>query len=253
MGCLCFKSKKITKYHNLKKQINTYDQLINMLKENGLETFNLIIGLDCSKRISNVKYNLCKQILTTINIVFSKFNNEENILLYGFNSHEIFSFLKSDFGEELSSDIGTVIKTLDNFILNQKNMKNINNEKTCSLTHIINKAIDVIKRENTYYVLLLIGNNKLDQEVELLKTINEISNFPMIIIYVNLSQKAWENNKKNNNKYNNLKLLRYKKNVKNDNQYALNFAIKFFCEIPDHYKQIKVKEVDILNSQHNFS
>ncbi|XP_042375988.1 E3 ubiquitin-protein ligase RGLG3-like [Zingiber officinale] len=211
-----YKSHGMQQANFIPDNFNSLDQVISALRESGLESSNLILGIDFTKsnewtgKHSFNRRSLhaigdrptpYEQAISIIGRTLSPFDEDNLIPCYGFGDastrdHSVFSFYPDNhpccgFEEVLSRY--------------RKIVSHLNLSGPTSFAPIIHTSIDVVKRSNwQYHVLVIIADGQVtrnpdvppgklsSQEDATIKAIVDASYFPLSIIMVGVGDGPWD-------------------------------------------------------------
>ena len=241
-----------------------FPELSKAIKEAGLESSNIIIGVDFTASnewqgrnsfdrkslhtISKTKRNPYQKVITSIASTLNDFDKVNLIPAYGFG------------------DITTKDKNVFSFTPDESPCKGFMHVLSCyehvvkltklsgptSFVPIINKAIDITQRNGSYHILIIIADGQVEDEADGItgQAIIRASYFPLSIIVVGVGDGPWDNmltydEKLPSRLFDNFQFVDYseasKKSTKSPD---LVFALHALMEIPDQYK--KIKELGLL-------
>lgn len=261
------KNKK-KKYDFIPDNYSTLDQVTAALRESGLESSNLIIGIDFTKsnewtgKISFNNRSLHKigdipnpyeKAISIIGKTLAPFDEDNLIPCFGFgdsttHDQEVFSFHNDHspchgFEEVLSCY--------------QQIVPNLRLSGPTSYAPVVEAAVDIVEKSGgQYHVLVIIadgqvtrsvntGDEELSPQEE--KTINSIvnaSNYPLSIVLVGVGDGPWEDMKKFDDKvpareFDNFQFVNFTAIMSKDatpSEKETAFALAALMEIPIQYK-----------------
>ena len=253
------KSKTKTKSHAILDKYDTMPQLQDALRQAGLESSNLIIGIDYTK--SNTwtgKNTFNNQCLHTLHTQFPIYNPYQRVIDSIGRALEVFDDdrLIPTFG---FGDVTTTNKAIFSFNQNEQPCSGVQmvlqryNEITPSVqmsgptnfAPLIRKAIDIVKITKSYHILLIIADGQVDNEKETIAAIVEASNYPLSIVCIGVGDGPFDkmmefDDKLVDNKFDNFQFVNYFEVVSQAPELQdVIFAVKALQEIPDQYKFIK--------------
>lgn len=247
------------KSHAILDKYDTMEQLQDALRTAGLESSNLIIGVDYTK--SNTWtgknsfgnqclhllhpqypiYNPYQRVIDSIGRALEVFDDDKYIPAFGFGdisttNKGVFSFMV---GEQPCHGVGQVLDRY-NEITPQVTMSGPTN-----FAPLIRKAIDIVKMAKSYHILLIIADGQVDNEKDTIAAIVEASHYPLSIVCIGVGDGPFDkmvefDDKLVDNKFDNFQFVNYFDVVSQAPELQdVIFAVKALQEIPDQYKFIK--------------
>lgn len=109
---------------------------------------------------------------------------------------------------------------------------------------LLYKAIEIVKYEKHYHILLIIADGQINEEDETIDAIVEASNFPISIIVIGVGDGPWDTMEDFDNllpkrKFDNFQFVNYHRVITKSRKPETIFALHAMMEIPDQYKAIK--------------
>ena len=197
----------------IKDRFYSYDELEQGLRKAGLESCQLIIGIDFTK--SNTwqgghpfyaKNNLHSlepypnpyhQVLEIMCRSLSAFDDDGLIPAYGFGDTKttnkfVFSFLSDSFGQEIPCVRLEGVLAMYNKIIHDINSGFIQMSGPTTFAPLIYKAIDIVKVSGQYHILLIICDGAVDDKRETINAIIAASNYPLSIVCIGVGKGPWK-------------------------------------------------------------
>ncbi|KAI8008381.1 E3 ubiquitin-protein ligase RGLG4 [Camellia lanceoleosa] len=261
------KSKK-KKYDFIPDNYSTLDQVTAALRESGLESSNLIIGIDFTKsnewtgKISFNNRSLHKigdipnpyeKAISIIGKTLAPFDEDNLIPCFGFgdsttHDQEVFSFHNDHSPCHGFEEVLSCYKQI---------VPNLRLSGPTSYAPVVEAAVDIVEKSGgQYHVLVIIadgqvtrsvntGDEELSPQEE--KTINSIvnaSNYPLSIVLVGVGDGPWEDMKKFDDKvpdreFDNFQFVNFTAIMSKDatpSEKETAFALAALMEIPIQYK-----------------
>ena len=241
-----------------------FSELSRAIKEAGLESSNIIIGVDFTASnewqgrnsfdrkslhtISKTKRNPYQRVITTIASTLSDFDEDNLIPAYGFGDvttkdEKVFSFTPD---ESPCKGFMHVLNCYEHVI------KMTELSGPTSFVPIINKAIDIAQKNGGYHILIIIADGQVEENADEVtrQAIIRASYFPLSIIVVGVGDGPWDNmftydEKLPSRLFDNFQFVDYGESSKKSSKSPdLTFALHALMEIPDQYK--KIKELGLL-------
>lgn len=256
---------ELTHFENIGDKFSDFSELSDAIREAGLESSNVIIGVDFSasnewqgratfdrKSLHSLlksKKNPYQQVITTLSTILEPFDDDKLIPVFGFGDattkdKSVFSFRKDN-----SPCYGFQhVLQCYNEVVNSVELSG----PTCFVP-IIEKAIEITKQNNSYHILLIIADGQVEEEQDeyTRQIIIKASYYPISIIVVGVGDGPWDNmhvydEKLPSRLFDNFQFVDYFDCIKKSNKGSeLTFALHALMEIPDQYK--KIKQLGMIN------
>ncbi|XP_057419129.1 E3 ubiquitin-protein ligase RGLG3 isoform X2 [Lotus japonicus] len=247
---------------------SSLDQVVSALREAGLESSNLILGIDFTKsnewtgkhsfhrkslhRIGNTP-NPYEQAISIIGRTLSSFDEDNLIPCFGFgdastHDHNVFSFYN---GDRFCQGFEEVLSRYRQIVPHLKL------SGPTSFAPVIDAAIDIVERNNgQYHVLVIIADGQVTrnpdtphgkhspQEQATINSIIAASHYPLSIILVGVGDGPWDEMKNFDDNitgrlFDNFQFVNFTK-IMSENTEASNkeaeFALAALMEIPFQYR-----------------
>jgi len=256
------KAQKDGKFYAIQHNFRTLSEVQEALKKAGLESSNLILGIDYTKsntwngKLSfgnqclhelNLGRNPYQEVIQIIGETLEPFDDDKLIPVFGFGDvttkdHTVFPFWpdKSCYG------FGEVLARYNEIT------PQIHLSGPTSFAPLIRAAIDVVKREKGYHILVIIADGEVDALKETAAAIVEATNYPLSIIMVGVGDGPWDtmnefNNKLPTRKFDNFGFVPFNETLARAEDRAVTFSVAALMEIPEQFKLIK--KLGLLNQQ----
>ncbi|KAK9156197.1 hypothetical protein Sjap_003677 [Stephania japonica] len=254
------------KYAYIPDNFTNLDQVTAALKEAGLESSNLIVGIDFTKSnewsgqrsfgnrslhaIDNGP-NPYEQAISIIGKTLAPFDDDNLIPCFGFgdaNTHdqEVFSFHRDHSPCHGFEEVLTCYKQI---------AQNVRLSGPTSFGPIVDAAVDIVEKHGgQYHVLLIIAdgqvtrsinpNEQSPQEVRTTQSIVTASSYPLSIVLVGVGDGPWDDMKKFDDRlpareFDNFQFVNFtdimSRNASQSSKEAA-FALAALMEIPIQYK-----------------
>ncbi len=255
-------------FNPIPDQFKTLTQVQNAIKNAGLESCNLIIGIDYTAsnewtgkntfggrslhtissdiRIKNPYESALHIICKTL----STFDEDNLIPVYGFGDQktkdkQVFSFLDNEKPIEGLENVAKKYREITPTLILSG---------PTSFAPLIRKAIDIIKNDWSYHILLIIADGQVTDPEETGKLIVEASNYPLSIIMIGVGDGPWGimddfDDELPERKFDNFQFVDFNVILKKYDGESHKFALHALMEIPDQYKYIK--KLGLLNNTNN--
>lgn len=235
----------------------TYEDVVQGITKAGLESANLIIGIDFTasnewqgrktfkgKNLHTVTGNKIlnpyQKVISILGETLEPFSEDKVLPAYGFGDsatqdHDIFSLKADDtacFGFE------DVLNCYNNVA------RRVTLSGPTNFAPIINETIRIAKMSRKYYILVIIADGQVTEEQPTIDAIVEASNYPISIIVVGVGDGPWDameefDNSLPRRKFDNFQFVDYNRAIAKAKNPDAAFALHSLMEIPDQYKTIK--------------
>ncbi len=224
MGCVV--SVEEDRFVDLINEIKSFQDLQQKLVATGLNSCELIVAFDFNKKMLEKEIDYSKEVTKIVGLVLNKFVTDNSILALGYEGQATFPLIKSDLGETVTCDgVDGVINSFD--VVNEKYKHSKTN---FSLIPIIDRAVEVVKREDSQHTLLVVCTSQPTDMEDFTRCLINASNYKLNIIVVGVAvtlDTKW--NLLDKVESNNFRFLQFKPDDKKDyKNYVLEFAIRAF-------------------------
>lgn len=256
------------KFRAFSKQYETLGMVQDGLRKAGLEASRLMLGIDYT--ISNTDagkrtfgglslhylnddpnlMNPYQQVISTLGRTLDSFSDNKIIPTFGFGSRDtkdqsVFSVAGRPDG--LNNGVENVLESY------RVITPTIALGGPTSFAPIINKAIEIVKADRAYYILVIIADGELTPDTEFcnattqsMRAVVEASKYPISIIIVGVGDGPWDQMRHFDNdlpqrRFDNINFVDFDKEWVGDTIEAkdTSFAIAALQEIPDQYTAIR--------------
>ncbi|GAB5360033.1 hypothetical protein AAMO2058_000592700 [Amorphochlora amoebiformis] len=245
------------------------------LQKAGLESSDLIIGIDYTKSnewngknsfggrslhympndqfVGNVAgapggsifgnqavMNPYQAVIDMIGRTLEKFDDDSRIPVFGFGDaktqdHSVFPL--SDCKDGLCNGIPEVLKRYAEITPELKL------SGPTSFEPLIEKAIEIVSEKGSYHILLIIADGQVNNVRDTSRAIVKASEYPLSIVMVGVGDGPWDEMKKFDDelparKFDNFQFVEYSQVVKNSENPEVAFAVRALQEVPDQYATI---------------
>ncbi|XP_045182371.2 uncharacterized protein LOC123541071 isoform X2 [Mercenaria mercenaria] len=109
---------------------------------------------------------------------------------------------------------------------------------------IIEEAIDIVKKEKQYHILVIVADGQVTSEEETVNAVVKASNYPLSIVVIGVGDGPWEvmhdfDDKLPTRKFDNFQFVEFHKTKAEVRNPQAAIALQALMEIPDQYKDIK--------------
>lgn len=242
----------------------TYSELEEGLRKAGLESSQLIVGVDFTK--SNTwqggypyyKYknlheidpkcpNPYQQVLTIMCKTLAPFDDDQLIDAFGFGdnftkNNSVFPFLSKNFnGLDFAQQCDKLEGVLDRY---NSLLPLITPSGPTSFAPIIRKATELVKSRKEYHILLIIADGAVDDMDETIKSIVEASKHPLSIICIGVGKGPWHKMTELDinipkREFDNFHFVNFYEIMNECENEEIEFAKHAMMEIPEQYTFIK--------------
>lgn len=176
------------------------------------------------------------------------FDNDNEIPAFGFGDQQtqnkkVFSFRIDEFNNDIPCYKLEGVLNAYNFLLGQIAQKNLILSGPTSFVPIIKKAIDIVKKEFSYHILLIICDGAVTDKQSTINAIVEASNYPISIVCIGVGKGPWDimeefDDEINGRNFDNFQFVNFHKIMKRCENKEVEFAKHALMEIPMQYEYI---------------
>ena len=252
-----------------KDRFSSYNDLEKGLRDAGLESSNLIIGIDftrsnswnghngqkkyfADKNLHSMIYqpNLYQQVISIIGRTLEVFDEDKLIPSYGFGDtttkdKSVFPFLvDAQTGFEIPCYTFANVLQMYNNIANDIALGKIQMSGPTSFAPLINKAIEIVQKEQSYHILLIVCDGSIDNKQETIDAIVRASSYPLSIICIGVGGADFSDMEEFDDEipernFDNFQFVNFYETMKECEDHEVEFARQAMQEIPDQYTYIK--------------
>jgi len=262
------KKTRLEEFKAIPDQYQTIDQVTAEIRQAGLESSQLIIGVDftksnnwtgaesfngkCLHDLYSGQENPYQQVLSIIGRTLQEFDDDNLIPAYGFGDNfskdrTVFPFKKSRGGK--STSCKGVEEVLDRY---QHWAKKVILAGPTSFAPLIYEAIRLVKVERQYHILVIVADGKVDtRKEETVEAIVAASEWPLSIIMVGVGDGPWDTMEEFDDElperqFDNFQFVCFNDvcelaGTSEGERFESHFALMALMEIPDQYKAIKIR------------
>ena len=262
--------------HVIKDKFETLEQVKDALRKEGLESSDLIIGVDftgsnqvqgrhtfngrCLHEISRHNQNPYQAAIKIISSSLQEFDDDDIYPVYRFGDHETKGYrvlpLTSNMPEEGYEGFDDVMRAYSS----AANTLTFSGPTT--FVPMIKKAINIIKSKEEngqypYHILLILTDGAINDDYQgNINAIVKASNYPLSIIAVGVGDGPWDkmiqfDDDIPKRKYDNFQFVEFHEQVRDldhmDEGDEEDFATAALQEIPEQYQ--KIKELGLMNAK----
>lgn len=248
-------------FHAIQDKFFSIVEVSKAIKSAGLETSNLIIGVDFTAsnewqgrksfhgkslhhifKNSSKKLNPYQTVIKTIGKTLEPFDEDNLIPVYGFGDvktkdHSVFNFNATD---QPCKGLDSVLESYNEVV------RHVSLSGPTSFAPIIEKAIDIVSKDRTYYILVIIADGQVveEQDLKTREAIVKASNYPISILVVGVGDGPWDRMHEYDEllperKFDNFQFVEFHDTVASAKYPDAAFALHALMEVPDQYKAIK--------------
>eukprot|EP01124_Arcella_intermedia_P013682 TRINITY_DN2009_c0_g1_i1.p1 TRINITY_DN2009_c0_g1~~TRINITY_DN2009_c0_g1_i1.p1 ORF type:complete len:284 (+),score=42.44 TRINITY_DN2009_c0_g1_i1:75-926(+) len=249
-------AKSASHFARIADKFHTLEEVQEGLRSCGLESSNLIIGVDftksntwngkltfegkCLHQIEPDKVNPYQEVIWIMGRTLAPLDDDNLIPVYGFGDtttkdKTVFPFFPdgrpaNGFQEVLNrySEIAPMVAL----------------SGPTSFAPLIKEAIQCVARGGGYHILLIIADGQVDNVKDTEQAIVEASNYPLSIIMVGVGDGPWElmedfDDNLPKRKFDNFQFVPFYKTMERAENREVTFSIASLQEIPEQYLAIK--------------
>ena len=238
----------------VKNNYHTMEELQDGLRQAGLESSNLIIGIDYTKsntwtgKNSFNNYSLhalfdnmlnpYQRVISIIGRTLQPFDDDNLIPVYGFGDlstqdKTVFSFMQDD---QPCNGFEEVLRRYNEIT------PNVRLSGPTNFAPLINKAIEIVEKTRQYHILLIIADGQVDAEKATKAAIERASNYPLSIVTIGVGDGPFEkmedfDDDLGNSKFDNFNFVNYQNVVEGPRveNPEIAFATAAMNEVPTQY------------------
>lgn len=239
---------------------STYEEVQNALRTAGLESSNLIIGVDFTKSneytgkitfdgkcLHHIDHNPkvlnpYQQVIECLGRTLEIFDDDKKIPAYGFGDvttadRNVFPFIPN-------RQCDRFIEVLERY--NEIAPVTVLSGPT-SFAPLIKEAIRIVKEQNAYHILVIIADGQVTNERETKNAIVEASQYALSIVLVGVGDGPWDMMREFDDglptrKFDNFQFVNSSDFFGKFSEYHhpdIAFAVAALQEIPDQFKEIR--------------
>lgn len=233
----------------------TIHQLQEGLREAGLESSNLIVGIDFTKSnewtgqrtfggkplhtINPAILNPYQTVISVLGKTLEPFDEDKQIPAFGFGDSTttdkyVFPFLP----DRPCNGFQEVLSRYNELT------PHLQLAGPTSFAPIIKEAISLVKRTGSYHILVIVADGQVTNEKDTINAIVEASRYPLSIILVGVGDGPWEKMNEFDDglpqrKFDNFQFVNFDDIMRKHDGDEVKFALAALMEIPDQYKEIR--------------
>lgn len=246
-------------FHAIEDKFATFDEVSRAVRNAGLESSNLIIGIDFTasnewqgrksfsgRSLHHVfnnakKLNPYQRVVQIISKTLEPFDEDNLIPAFGFGDLST----KDDSVFSFNVD-GSPCKGLDDVLRQYREVvRRVTLSGPTSFAPLINKAVEIVKQDQSFNILVIVADGQVVEEHDqsTREAIVEASNFPLAILVVGVGDGPWDRMKEYDEllpqrRFDNFQFVEFEEVIRNAKYPDTAFALHALMEIPDQYKAI---------------
>uniref|UniRef100_A0A6B2LDS4 VWFA domain-containing protein n=1 Tax=Arcella intermedia TaxID=1963864 RepID=A0A6B2LDS4_9EUKA len=244
------------KFQKISDRFQTIEEVQEGLRECGLESSNLIVGVDytksntwngkvtfggkCLHHIEPDKVNPYQEVIWIMGQTLSVFDDDNLIPAFGFGDvttkdKGVFPFFQDGrpsqgFQELLNryTEITPMVQL----------------SGPTSFAPLIREAIKIVQQSQSYHILLIIADGQVDNVKETTNAIVEASKHPLSIVTIGVGDGPWDlmeefDDKLPQRQFDNFQFVPFHSTMEKAENREITFSVAALQEIPDQYTAIK--------------
>jgi hypothetical protein len=242
-------------FRPIQDNYKTYDELHQALRRSGLESSNLIVGVDftrsnewtgkrtfgglCLHALSPLHLNPYQSVIQIVGRTLEVFDDDKLIPAFGFGDKNTTDRTVFPFRRE--GPCQGFAEVLDRYTAIVPQISLLG---PTSFAPLIREAIKIVKENKSYHILVIIADGQVTNEAETQQTIVEASNYPLSIILVGVGDGPWEMMKEFDDgiperRFDNFQFVDFHQVMTRFDASELAFACAAMQEIPEQFQEIK--------------
>lgn len=250
----CFGSKN-SGFYAIKDNFKTMDEVQDALREAGLESSNLILGIDYTKSntwngkrtffgqslhlIRPGQINPYQEVIEIVGKTLEPFDDDKLIPVFGFGDvttqdKNVFPF----WPDRIAYGFQEVLQRYNEIT------PNIQLSGPTSFAPLIREAIKIVREAKQYHILVIIADGQVDAVKDTSAAIVEASFYPISIIMIGVGDGPWDTMEEFDDKlpkrqFDNFQFVPFNKTMERAENREVAFSVAALMEVPEQYKAIK--------------
>ncbi|XP_030843183.1 E3 ubiquitin-protein ligase RGLG2 isoform X1 [Strongylocentrotus purpuratus] len=243
-------------FQRIADQFYSVDEVSNAIRQSGLESSNLLFGVDFTKsnlhtgmqtyggrslhRIQPGEMNPYQQVISIIGRTLASFDDDGLIPAFGFGDistqdKRVFPFRQDGICHGFQD-------VLDCY---SRIAANIQMSGPTNFAPVIRQAVEIVKKtQSQYHILIIVADGQVNSERQTREAIVEASQYPLSILMVGVGDGPWDMMKEFDDnlprrKFDNFQFVDFFRVIAGRENAEAAFALNALMEIPDQYKLIR--------------
>jgi E3 ubiquitin-protein ligase RGLG len=253
---LIFRNKKKSPtFKKIENQYKNFEELTAGLRKAGLESSNLIIGVDFTKSnewsgsktfgpmsmhsLLPNRLNPYQSVMQVVAKSLEPFDEDKQIPVFGFGDvtttdKRVFPF----YPNRPCNGLNEILQRYGEIV------PHIQLSGPTSFAPIIYEAINIVRETRSYHILVIIADGQVTDEAATRRAIVEASEYPLSIITVGVGDGPWDRMEEFDDdlpqrKFDNFQFVNYHQILTRYDNDPLAFATAALMEIPEQYQAIQ--------------
>jgi len=237
-------------------RFQTLEEVQEGLRNSGLESSNLIIGIDftksntwngkktfagkCLHHIEPDKVNPYQEVIWIMGQTLAVFDDDNLIPVYGFGDittkdKTVFPFFQDG---RPANGFEEVLSRYDEIT------PHVALSGPTSFAPLIREAIKIVQQAKSYHILIIIADGQVDNVRDTTAAIVEASRYPLSIVTIGVGDGPWDlmeefDDKIPQRQYDNFQFVPFYTTMEKAENREVTFSVAALQEIPDQYSAIK--------------
>jgi len=242
-------------FYSIKDHFKTMAEVQEALRKEGLESSNLILGIDYTKSntwngkrtfggqslhaIQPGRVNPYQEVISIVGRTLEPFDDDKLIPVFGFGDvttqdKSVFPF----FPDRVCYGFQEVLQRYNEIT------PNVQLSGPTSFGPLIREAIKIVQQVRSYHILVIIADGQIDAINDTTNAIIEATNYPLSIITVGVGDGPWDtmeefDDKLPRRKFDNFQFVPFHDIMEKAENRDAAFGTAALMEIPEQYKLIK--------------
>jgi len=246
----------VNNFAKISDRFQTLEEVQDGLRKCGLESSNLMIGIDytksntwngkttfggqCLHHIELDKVNPYQEVIWTMGRTLAPFDDDNLIPVFGFGDvttkdKTVFPFFQDG---RPANGFQEVLSRYDEIT------PRVALSGPTSFAPLIREAINIVTQAKSYHILIIVADGQVDNVKETTQAIVDASNYPLSIITIGVGDGPWDlmeefDDKLPARKFDNFQFVPFSKTMERAENREVTFSVAALQEIPDQYQTIK--------------